>query len=40
MAISAEMGRCDAALPPLYPAGTDHEARCVLVAPDFARETA
>ena len=33
-------GVCDAALPPLYPAGTDHEARCVLVAPDFARETA
>jgi peptide/nickel transport system ATP-binding protein len=33
-------GVCDAALPPLYATGPDHEARCVLVAPDFARETA
>jgi peptide/nickel transport system ATP-binding protein len=30
-------GICDAALPPLYHAGPDHEARCVLVAPDFAQ---
>ncbi|MBL8599549.1 MAG: ABC transporter ATP-binding protein [Devosia sp.] len=33
-------GICDTALPPLYAAGPDHEARCVLVAPDFAKEPA
>jgi oligopeptide/dipeptide ABC transporter ATP-binding protein len=33
-------GVCDAALPPLYDCGPAHEARCVLVAPDFAKEPA
>lgn len=33
-------GVCDAALPPLYQCGPDHEARCVLVASSGAKEPA
>jgi peptide/nickel transport system ATP-binding protein len=33
-------GVCDAAVPPLYAVGPDHQARCVLVAPETVKEPA